>query len=185
SQYEHTLQLGDFGFNYDCLTQVDYNKHKLFAGNHDNPDLLNEVPHNLGKFGLRTINGKSFFFISGGYSIDYRWRTPMVDWFPNEELSQEEMTNCIKSYKNVKPSLVISHECPCSIVGEFSPHTNDDLMRDFECKLPSSTGRFLDTLLEIHQPEMWIFGHYHQHTSFMVKNTQFYGLRELEVVTVI
>ena len=48
----HSLQVGDFGFGYDCLNVLDSEKHKVLLGNHDNLILAKESPYVLGDFGI-------------------------------------------------------------------------------------------------------------------------------------
>ena len=42
---EYSLQVGDMGFNYEPLKQLDSNNHKFIGGNHDNYDTYNSCSH--------------------------------------------------------------------------------------------------------------------------------------------
>jgi hypothetical protein len=81
---EHSLQLGDMGFDYRYLTQyIDPERHKFFGGNHENYDtLLNDPPkHCIGDYGMYTHGGTPFFYIRGGYSIDLHYRILGQSWW--------------------------------------------------------------------------------------------------------
>ena len=58
-----SIQLGDFGFNYSILDEIDPSCHKIVAGNHDNYDKMENYPHFCGDFGILELNGIEAFFI--------------------------------------------------------------------------------------------------------------------------
>ena len=172
---DYSIQLGDLGLDYFFLSQVDYKKHKILAGNHDNYDDMN-YPHFLGDYGSHKVGNISFFFVRGGFSIDKQWRIPNISWWKQEELSYAQMNQCIELYTQINPNFVISHECPKEI--------EEKIYRD-GLKFPSScTAKLLQTLWEIHQPIQWWFAHYHKSKVIRKKNkskyTTFCCLKELE-----
>ena len=76
----------------------------------------------------------------------------------------------------MKPEIVISHDCPASVVPEFM--TND-------WKLEKSfTGLVLNTMFEIHQPKTWIFGHHHNSKTVTKNGTEFICLDELSYMDI-
>lgn len=167
-----SLQLGDFGFNYDVLNSIDPNQHKILGGNHDNYDLLPNVPHNLGDFGNSTLGGIDFFYIRGEKSVDMHLRTIGVSWWANEELSYQQANDMIVLYEQTKPKFVFSHGCPEEVI---------PLVVTNSIKLnPSNTARMLQALFDIHKPYLWVFGHHHNSRSVPVKGTRFICLDELE-----
>ena len=172
-RHPHTLQIGDLGFKYDTLNNVDPEKHKILGGNHDNYDTLTIMPHYLGDYGYSSLNGVKFFFYRGAYSIDRQYRTIGIDWWENEEVGIESFMKARELYREVKPDLVISHECPESI----SPYLLDPWAKIYQNK----TGWALQELFNIHQPKLWRFGHYHKKWSMNVNGTNFKCLDELEI----
>lgn len=163
---EESIQIGDFGFVEQHewhKANVDGTKHKILLGNHD-CTLYKYSPHSLGDFGVY----KDFFFIRGADSIDKGHRVFGRDWWADEELDWKEWNDCIKLYEQIKPSIVLSHDCP-SVTKEVM----------FGYKEQSFTNRGLQQLFEIHQPDLWIFGHYHRDTNDMIENTLFICLDEL------
>jgi hypothetical protein len=172
-RHPHTLQIGDFGFKYDTLNNVDPEKHKILGGNHDNYDTLPSVPHYLGDYGYSSLNGVNFFFYRGAYSIDRQYRTIGIDWWEKEQVEIESFMKARELYREVKPDLVISHDCPESI----SPYLLDPWSKIYQ----NTTGWALQELFNIHQPKIWRFGHYHKKWSMDVNGTNFRCLDELEI----
>ena len=187
---DDVVQIGDFGFDYDVLEHYDYRKFKLFRGNHDNPHKMHWWPHCLGPYGVNTLGGTTFYFIGGAWSIDGDYRRlshvrggPRT-WWQDEELGWEQLDRALVSYIEIKPSIMLSHECPLSIVKEI---TNADVSRGFgyECgTIETRTNICLERCLRAWQPDLWVFGHYHKSWSRQVGKTLFRCLNELELMTI-
>lgn len=169
-----SIQLGDFGFNYP---QVDLN-HRFIAGNHDHHEKKYDCLNYLGDFGTYS-NGLTYFFVSGGFSIDRCNKTEGVNWFQNEQLSYHQLGLAIELYRQIKPDYVISHECPYSITPLFN---NSDILErfGFSKDFKSMTSVALQTMYEIHKPKAWWFGHHHQSFIGNINGTRFRCLAELE-----
>ena len=171
---ENSIQVGDFGFDWDVLDKLDPERHKIIAGNHDNYTIAPTKPHYLGDFGLKSHGGLDFFFVRGEFSIDKHLRTPEKSWWQQEELTTSQMNNVIDVYVAVRPSVVISHGCPASVINQVS--RNGFVMR------PSNTSRLLQAMYEIHQPDIWLHGHHHRSLNKQIGDTWFRCLAELEVL---
>lgn len=172
----YTVQVGDFGFKYETLIGVDEARHRILAGNHDNYDETGRWTHFLGDYGVHHIMGfGDIFFIRGGLSIDRHIRTEGVDWWYNEELSMAECYAALTEYQRTKPNFVVSHECPQSII----PHVTASSLL-----IPSRTNQLLEQLFSIHQPDRWVFGHYHTSWNKVINGTQFTCLDELECLDI-
>ena len=135
---------------------------RFIRGNHDNPEVCRNFPNYLGDYGVDKDTG--IFFVSGGYSIDIDNRIPGVDWWAEEELSYSQFNECIDLYEKVKPSIVISHECPTSILNIITKNKSYG---------PSRTAMALQMMLEIWQPKEWYFGHHHEVWTGNSKKTKF------------
>jgi predicted phosphodiesterase len=176
-RYPYTIQLGDFGFKYDTLKNVDFNCHKIVAGNHDNYDKIIEIPHYLGDFGFSTLNGIDFFYYRGAYSIDRQYRTIGIDWWAEEQVSIDQFMKARELYREKKPKIVITHDCPENVA-----HL---MLKPGDRVYQNTTGWALQELFNIHQPNLWIFGHWHQSKNFNYCNTNFVCLAELETYNII
>ncbi len=168
----HTLQLGDFGFDYTTLSSIDARQHRVLGGNHDNYDDMGNWPHFLGDYGTYNVPGfGNIFFIRGGLSIDRYRRTEGVSWWRQEELGMKECYAALDEYSKVKPDFVVTHGCPVSVV----PYVTSSLLI-----FPSRTNQLLEQMFATHKPKQWVFGHYHQSWNKTIDGTHFTCLRELE-----
>lgn len=174
--HPYTVQLGDFGFKYNTLTNLDPNHHKIIGGNHDNYDRIIDIPHYLGDFGYSCLNGIDFFYYRGAYSIDRQYRTVGIDWWEQEQVSIDQFMKARELYRETKPKIVITHDCPQNIASQMLlPH-----QKIYE----NMTGWALQELLNIHEPEYWFFGHWHQSRQITYGRTNFTCLNELEAYTI-
>lgn len=169
------IQLGDFGFakDWEKLKNREYfNQHdiKIVAGNHENYDYLDEFSHPayLGDFGLLD---SEIFFIRGAMSRDKERRVQGKSWWPQEEISMQAAYDAFDFYAHVKPSIVLSHDCPLVV--------NHILTGDIE---PSRTGQLLQRMLETHEPKAWFFGHHHVSFDRVLGSTRFRCLNIGEVI---
>jgi len=164
-----SIQLGDFGFHPEhtwFLENMDVNSHRICFGNHDHTGYL-KMPHSLGnwswfpKLGIMTIRGAK--------SIDQYRRTEGLDWFRDEELTYSEMQEVIDKAAELKPRVIIGHDCPKYISNMLWGHEDKSI-----------TSNGFNVLHTIHQPELWLFGHHHKSIELTIKNTKFKCLAELE-----
>ena len=179
SDYDLTIQLGDFGAGLGAekyLDEVDHTKLRILHGNHDNPDVLESYPHNLGRFGTFEFAGKLIFFVAGAYSIDVEDLIPGVSWWDNEELSYREGLSCLSLWESVckDVDLVLSHDIPYEVRTMF---------RSFE-PIATLTSELLSQMSEIHSAPLWRFGHWHKTWSAKIGATEFrcLNINEEEVI---
>lgn len=183
---QYTLQLGDLSLNKLAYRQLETflnpEKHKFIPGNHDYYPKLPAM--SLGDYGMYELGGITFFFIRGAFSIDKKWRTPKIDWFEEEELTDVQLNEAYELYIKEKPDLVFSHDAPRAVgdaVGNprilmqcgFDPHTFN-----------TRTSIILQKMFETHQPERWYFGHFHNSKVLTTSATRFQCLDELEYVDI-
>jgi hypothetical protein len=172
-RHPYTVQLGDFGFDYTTLDNVDPKNHVFIGGNHDNYDKATGVPHYLGDYGYTVnFNGIDFFYYRGAYSIDRIYRTIGIDWWEQEQLNIEGFMKARELYRQVKPDVVLTHDCPESLV----PYLLSPDARIYQ----NNTSWALQELFNIHQPKFWRFGHYHRKWRKVINGTDFRCLDELE-----
>jgi Icc-related predicted phosphoesterase len=172
-----TIQVGDFGFKIQhdwFLQNIDYKqnligvggfRHMINFGNHDDTLYLDRY-YSTGDY---CVFGYNLMTVRGAESIDKNKRVEGIDYWSNEELSYTEMKEAIKTYEEYKPKIMVTHECPQSIREYF-----------FGIKEESLTSLGLQEMFEIHQPELWIFGHHHRSKNEVINGTRFICLNELE-----
>lgn len=175
-RFPYIIQLGDFGFNYETLKNVDPVNFVIVGGNHENYNKIIEIPHYLGDYGYTNFHGLEFFFYRGAYSIDRQYRTIGIDWWPEEELKIDSFMKARDLYREKKPNIVITHDCPELLVLNY--------IGPYAKIYQSITGWALQELLNIHQPNLWIHGHYHVSKTTNYGKTTFVCLNELETYNI-
>ena len=113
---------------------------------------------------LYTIDGYEYDFmgqkclvVGGAYSVDKWYRLQMGwKWFPDEELTDEEMNLILSKTKNAKYDHIFTHTCP-------EPWEPTDLF--LSCIDQNSVSKrmekFLWELSKNFEWRHWWFGHYH------------------------
>lgn len=182
---ERSVQLGDFGWGFppivsdrsvainDAMTKLP-GDHRYFRGNHDNPTAC--LLHEFCLDDLHWEPDTGIMVIAGAASIDKEWRTPGVTWWEDEELSYQQLDEAINLYEERKPRIVLSHDAPEDVVPYIFPRYRQEFR--------SRTRDALGSMFYIHQPELWVFGHWHVSQSYHAKGTKFVCLNELETMVV-
>lgn len=175
---DRSIQIGDIGFKQEwdrVAKEIPGDKHKIIAGNHDDYDTLINVENYLGDFGgdMETFE-TSFFFVRGAYSCDKKFRTMDIDiWPEKEEISYTKLGTAIRVYEKINAEIVLTHDVPKKAAMElFNPSSF----------YPSRTVEALDQMLELHQPKLWIFGHWHLTSYKKINDTMFICLGELKFI---
>ena len=124
-------------------------------------------------YGFYDINGYTCLIIGGAYSVDkyYRLESAMLTeetnnpkksgWFNNEQLTKEEMNDCLQSVKLFNTTgktvdFIMTHTCPYS----YQP---TDMFLSFidQSKVDNSMEKWLDEVRTSINWKYWLFGHYH------------------------
>lgn len=186
---QSTFQIGDMGVGFhstpglhqDIMSSGD---HKWIRGNHDDPAKCRQLSDRgyAGEYGYRDDIG--MFWMGGAFSIDYVWRTPGRNWWADEELSYPELAKAIDFYEKVKPKIVATHEAPTRIAEYLLTVVMPNFRNEkLEC-IGSRTAAALQSMLDIHKPKEWVFGHYHIDKSFEWQGTKFTCVNELNTYTI-
>lgn len=151
------IQIGDFGFKdtYQLIKDVPPTDLLILGGNHDEYPVLQTLPNYLGNYGIIPGTEKTFF-CRGAWSIDRAWRTEGVSWWPEEELTYAEGSKMLDLYEQIKPEVMITHDCP-NYLKQCMFQAN---------AYQNRTGIFLNQCLDIHIPKRWYFGHWHVDKHF-------------------
>ena len=178
---DDSIQVGDFGVGFPVYGKMDvppkidvppiieHGNHRFIHGNHDDPYLCKEL---AGFIPDGTVEGDVMFH-GGAYSIDKSTRTPGLDWWPDEEASYADLVRFIGKYEEVKPRMMVSHDCPDVITDELFP---------FKLPIGSRTRTAFSECFRIHQPEIWVFGHWHESRDKVIDGTRFICLNQLETI---
>jgi predicted phosphodiesterase len=194
---KYSVQVGDLGLSYAHLRKqqkIDWRRHKAIAGNHDcyqedSPEYHLRQPFMAGEGGIlplydptSPIPGRlvdlegdevAIFYVRGAWSIDQKYRTVGIDWWPQEELPQETLNYLHELYVAAKPKYMVSHEAPLSVIHNV---TNPRMVAQYGFTEPiirTRTNQALQRMLEAHRPRFWFFGHYHRPWTREIDGTTF------------
>jgi predicted phosphodiesterase len=175
---EYSIQLGDFGFAKEwyllVTNKIDPERHKIIPGNHDDYKGLREQYLFDKKYGEIDFYGFKFFFVQGAWSIDWSYRVAGISWWEEEQLPYPILMDAIAEYEQVKPDIMITHECPkIGIENIFNKPFKSD-------GTGNRTAVALSQMFEIHKPKIWIYGHWHQTRIDNLLGTEFVCLNELD-----
>ncbi len=176
---DYLIICGDFGGVWDNSSirtgylqwLNDCNFTTLFVdGNHENFDRLYDMPvspWNGGKVHyirdniihlmrgqVFEIDGKRFFTMGGGNSIDKAMRTEHETWWSQEMPSREEYNIAAENLQknNNKVDYIITHTAPTSVI------TQNNLNNHYEEELTD----FLQRVMTHVSFDKWFFGHFHE-----------------------
>ena len=184
SDCDYSIQLGDFGVGYRTDGGIEFDmmvkewqhsnpNHKFFRGNHDNLSVCKHMPNFISDGTY--LKEYDIFCCGGAWSIDYHMNTEGINCWPDEELTYKEFEIVIEAYEKVKPRIMLTHDCPQSVV---YPMFKAQYIEE------TITRMALDTMFSIHQPEYWIHGHWHFHRRETINGTKFVCLEELQYMDI-
>jgi hypothetical protein len=122
-----------------------------------------------------TLIHDKIFCIGGAKSIDSHYRTEGLNWWADEELSYSQFLKLCDDYEKLKPEVVVAHEMPESLTYIVCSKCN---LTKYDDK--SITRQFLDNILEIHKPDLFIHGHWHVDHHTIHNGVEYIGLGELK-----
>jgi hypothetical protein len=199
-----SIQLGDMGLGFKGVRlfpggSLLKGTHRFIRGNHDAPHKCRNHELYLGDYGY--LEQDRLFYLGGAWSIDKDWRVPGESWWPEEELSYEQLDRAYQLYVKSKPQIVATHEAPSKaafymldhlVIGgpKHTPCPTDqsvllkgDEYAYYKAKLGcvnTRTSQALQRMLEEHRPQHHFFGHYHLTIDFKIGPTEFHCLNELD-----
>lgn len=185
---EHIIHAGDFGVWRDNnhqkflkrlnKTAEHFGVHIYFVdGNHEDFPHLYSYP--LAEDGTRTVrshihhlprgfrwewNTIRYMAMGGAYSVDRKWRTEGFSWFPEEEISDDDVKNAIADPSTV--DVLISHDSPTGAPNPVTdnPHRQAEGIRNFGEYAISQAELHRNQLLRVTNvvdPVIIVHGHYH------------------------
>jgi len=177
SKAKYSLQLGDLSVNkYDFLRRLNPDYHKVISGNHENFEKDSEwyfrkQPHFLGNYGVWGVpKFGDVFYLRGGFSRNLVEKIRNKTWSNEEQLDQVEFRKAFNLYEWMEPKLMVTHEAPRRML-EHILHPDD-----IDEESDTDTNVALDKMMDKHQPDVWVFGHYHKYVSKYLDGTHFIGL---------
>jgi predicted phosphodiesterase len=175
----YSICVGDFGFKQEWDWHLEniprriYGHHWINPGNHDYPWQVGYPTTGDYKVIKPARCPNTLMTIRGANSIDKHLRTNGVDWFESEELTYHEGLVALDVYSDVKPNVVVTHDCPMFLKERWFGYTEKTM-----------TNQLLDAAWETHKPAIWVFGHHHQNKIEVIDGCTFICLAELEYIDI-
>ena len=184
---ERSVQVGDLGVGFKRIggyndgeeygnpphRDMVENNALFIRGNHDNPSACRSHSQYIPD---GTVEG-NIMYIGGAVSIDKAFRREGYSWWADEECSMNELYKFVDTYIEVRPEIMVTHECPQAIAEEMVRITQN---RKLEPEWSSRTRQAFQSMFSCHSPRLWIFGHWHVSFDYVYKDTRFICLNELE-----
>lgn len=187
------IQVGDFGFGFfngrqtgHVLPRIceEYPSMRFIRGNHDDPQAAAAHPAFIKDGHCEVVDGVKIMYMGGAWSIDHAYRTPGVSWWHDEELSSQALNDVINTYEEFKPDIMVTHDCPQFFSTKYMIQSGLCLWGGKPVIHKTRTAQSLETMYEIHQPRLWLFGHWHNNLVTDVGNTTFACIGEHAAVNV-
>lgn len=189
------LQCGDFGFWGKICEHIEPSDTLvLFCdGNHDHHPTLITLRQQAGKLPqaheicpgvfyqdrgstFTLPDGRVVLFAGGAWTVDALERNAGVDWFPEEILTEEELSR-FPDPATVSVDIVVSHTCPSRFHWQLPDPSNFEAYPDWiAAKFRDPSCLVLDQVLERYRPSQWLFGHYHEFHEGETEGCKWTGL---------
>lgn len=98
------------------------------------------------------IEGKRFMGVGGAVSVDKAWRQPNTSWWPQEELTDEQLAEIIENHQPGSVDYLVTHDSPSC--APFKGRRKDDLES-------VAHRQRMDKLGLAVAPKLWHHGHFH------------------------
>lgn len=191
SDHSGSIQIGDFGVGFGrpehWHSEIDkknfeFNS-RFIRGNHDEPAVCRSMKSWIPDGTIET----DVMFIGGAWSIDnpnsppgWYKRTENVNWWADEECSDSQFEQFMKTYLEVKPRVLITHDCPDFVAHEIFWKNGIIQGRQYYHR----TGEWLGKMVHKHEPDFVFFGHWHHSIAQKVGKTMYVCLGELDHIDI-
>jgi Icc-related predicted phosphoesterase len=179
------IQLGDFGIWTHMKEGVEYldtvnealrydgSKVYFVPGNHENYDHIEWMERNLPQTahgntyvrsnivmlrrdGTSWEWGKRFVAVGGAVSVDRMWRTHLIDWWPQEQLSEAAVQSIERGALGTEHDYFFTHDAPTNI-------PMNGLIRDEQSHMHRQK---FDRIAKALRPRLWFHGHFHRSLQY-------------------
>jgi Calcineurin-like phosphoesterase len=147
--------------------------HRFIRGNHDNPG---ECAKHSQWIDDGKIEGDTMF-IGGAVSIDRALRQEGYNWWSDEELSAERLNELVDRFVQIRPRVMVTHDCPEEVAVEMERLT---CRGKLDPRFSSRSRQAFQSMWSAYSPDLWIFGHWHRSFDQVLRGTRFICLAELE-----
>jgi hypothetical protein len=182
AKVEAIIQLGDFGFwpgrpfgdrflgaASDCVDRIGIPLY-FVDGNHEDHEALDHLADEpvevvdgvtwLPRGVVSTFGSSRVLSYGGAVSVDQHLRTPGHDWFSDEVPSLEQQRRAVEA---PQVDVIVAHDIPLGVELSLTYPVTEQI--DRQC---ANHRAFCRSLYNLHQPMLWLGGHYHQRVTEVV-----------------
>lgn len=197
---DEIIQVGDFGYWPGNIHNLEKSNGfsrpiRFIDGNHEHFEFLKaatskkadstkpepiELPGNIiymPRGSTLTWDGIKFGFLGGGWSIDYKMRSPGHDWFPKYEVALQEEADLIP--KDV--DFMVTHDCPIKAMKAMNL-PDPRIFGVTEEEIDHTSQNRMQSVLERIKPTWWVHGHYHLQYDTELEGCKILGLNEVRIM---
>lgn len=109
------------------------------------------------------MGGKRFMGVGGGVSIDRNYRIIGQSWWPQEQLTPQQI-EWAKSRGKV--DVLLSHDCPNTVPMKGIKNDIDSYLHR----------KAMEEIADVVQPDLWLHGHMHEYMEYEYKSSRVIGL---------
>lgn len=186
AEVAESIQVGDFGFGFmspkltdAALRFHDTGNHVFIRGNHDNPEFCHKSLGWLEDGSYSSEHG--MMVIGGARSVDHGDRVEGFDWWANEELSQGELNVIFEEYCDNSPRIMVTHDVAENVARTMF---DSNFPPNYRFEEYSRTRVALQRMWDFHQPDLWVFGHWHHTQKKKIGNTEFVCVGKNEYIDI-
>ena len=158
-------------------------------GNHENFDVIDSLPvtekwggkvheitpycYHLMRGEVYEIDGVKFLALGGGLSVDKGHRREGVSWWPQEEMTEDQVENAKANLAkhNNEVDFVVSHACPAHVLPEFEAQLPAWDLQYWGPKREDKTCARMTEATKDARYKSWYFGHYHEERIYRDNTT--------------
>lgn len=180
--FEAIFQAGDLGERFPGVKSWQPNTDVPIYwcdGNHDNFDAIEDGDFNprltyMPRGSVLEIGGRKVLFFGGATSIDRMWRIEGRDWWPQEAITEKQVSDCLDAdHKNI--DTIVSHDRPLNY------HTKR--MVKYKVEYGRSDRIALQSIVDKYRPTRHFYGHYHDIDMGTYDKCEFYCAPIIESMT--
>lgn len=113
-----------------------------------------------------TVRSRRILFMGGAYSIDRAYRVQGKSWFPEEEITEEDILRALSRKNLAEFDTVVSHTCPAACLPAVCREAGIDPAWVKNDRSERLLQRLFEAMLGVRD---WYFGHWHCALDFEVK----------------
>ena len=189
------VHLGDYGYTFTSRFEREINEAceardvdlYFVDGNHDLHEYIWSHPLDEDGFHHMTTRVRAiprghrwrwwdltWMGLGGATSVDRAWRTPMVEWWPTEAITEGQAN---KAVAGGRVDVMVAHDCPSEVpIPGISFENGIKYFPAQELRVADAHRNILRSIVDVVDPALYVHGHYHQFYDYDDGECRYVGL---------